>query len=305
MRAYKKVPKFGLAFLSSVSHNNMNSLKAAQGYILQFFKSIREQGFLDNTILMVFGDHGIRYGDARVTMQSKLEERLPFLSITLPKGVREKFPELDGILKENSKELTSPFDMHATLRDILSYARGNDDSGKTGTSLFRRIADSRGCSACGIPRHYCPCVELKEVPVTHLHVQKAAKGLVDRINEILNADRLSAGKCSILKLGEIKSAHQNLIHPNVTKFRGSKDIHGRIPTFDDELTKDFECNYHLLVQTVPGDALFEASVQLLDGTFHVEREISRINKYADQPKCVAEERPYMRKFCFCKEQNPN
>ena len=260
MRAYKKVPKFGLAFLSSISHNNMNSLKAAQGYILQFFKSIREQGFLDNTILMVFGDHGIRYGDARVTMQSKLEERLPFLSITLPKGVREKFPELDGILKENSEELTSPFDMHATLRDILSYARGNDDSGKTGTSLFRRIADSRGCSA---------------------------------------------GKCSILKLGEIKSAHQNLIHPNVTKFRGSKDIHGRIPTFDDELTKDFECNYHLLVQTVPGDALFEASVQLLDGTFHVEREISRINKYADQPKCVAEERPYMRKFCFCKEQNPN
>ena len=302
MRAYKNVPKFGLAFFSSISHRNMNTLKRAQGYVLEFFKSLREQGFLNNTILMVFGDHGLRYGAARVTLQSKLEERLPFLSITLPKGVREKFPELDGILKENTRKLTSPFDMHETLHDILSYTKGRNDSGKTGTSLFRRIADSRGCSACGIPQHYCPCVQFKEVPVTHLHVQWAAEGLVERINEVLNSDRLSAEKCSNLKLGEIKSAYQNLNHPNVTKFRGSKDIHGRIPMFDDQ-AKDYECNYNLLIRTVPGDALFEATIQLLDGTFHVDREISRINKYGDQPKCVAEERPYMRKFCFCKNQS--
>ena len=35
-----------------------------------------------------------------------------------------------------------------------------------------------------------------------------------------------------------------------------------------------------------GGALFEVTVQLLDGKFLYGNEISRINKYGDQPNCI-------------------
>lgn len=299
MSAYKEIPKLGLAFLASVSHSNMNTLKPAQKFVLNFLKSIKAKGLLENTMLVVFSDHGMRFGEARVTMQSKLEERLPFLSITLPKITQKTFPEIGQYLEENTKKLTSPFDIHATLHHILSYPTGQALFTKTGRSLLQRIPDRRDCFACGIPEHYCPCVQLKEIPVTHLHVRRAAEGLLDKINGILNGEKLTAQKCATLKLGEIKSAFQNLNHPKVIRYRGSEDIDGRIPLYDGHV-KDYECNYQLLIRTIPGNALFEATVQLLDGKFYFEKEISRINGYGDQPMCIAEERPYIRKFCFCK-----
>ena len=233
-------------------------------------------------------------------MQSRLEERLPFLSITLPQKFRRKFPRLDETLKANTKKLISPFDIYATLRHLLSYPNREENSRKIGLSLFKNIPEDRSCAACGIPEHYCPCVELQEIPTAHLHAQKAAIGLVQHINKILKSDKLASRMCATLRLAEIKSAYQNLNHPKLVKFLGSKDIDGRIPRFGNH-TSDYECNYQLLVRTAPGGGLFEVTVQLLDGKFHYGNDISRINKYGSQPNCIAERRPYLRKFCFCKQ----
>ncbi|XP_028403231.1 uncharacterized protein LOC114525964 [Dendronephthya gigantea] len=298
LKAYENIPKFGLAFLAQISHSNMNTLRPAEEFVLNFFKSIKEKGYLNDTILITFSDHGMRFGDARATMQSRLEERLPFLSITLPKRIRQEFPRLEEVLRENTQKLLSPFDIHATLHHILSYPKPTNRSEKVGLSLFQEIPKDRSCTSCGIPEHYCPCVQLQKVPTAHVHVQKAAEGLVAHINAILKRDKLASRMCSTLKLSEIRSAYQNLNHPKLVRFIGSKDIHGRIPRFRND-TGDYECNYQLLVRTVPGGGLFEATVQLLDGKFQYGKEISRINKYGDQPRCIAEKRPYLRKFCYC------
>ena len=298
MKAYENHPKIGLSFLAEISHSNMNTLRPTEGFILEFFKSVWEKGYLNDTILITFSDHGMRFGEGRNTMQSRMEERLPFLSITLPENIRTAFPQLHDNLKANTDRLLSPFDIHATLRHILNYP--NNRPAKIGRSLFQTIPEDRSCSACGIPEHYCPCVQLQKIPTAHFHVQKSAEGLVAHINKILKGDKFAEKMCSTLRLGEVKSAYQNLNHPKLVKFLGSKDIDGRIPQFGNH-TGDYECNYQLLVETLPGGALFEVTVQLLDGKFLYGSEISRINKYGDQPNCIAERRPYLRKFCFCKK----
>lgn len=298
MKAYKNHPKIGLSFLAEISHSNMNSLRPTEGYVLEFFKSMREKEYLNDTILIAFSDHGMRFGEARVTTQSRLEERLPFLSITLPERIRKTFPQLHENLNANTNRLLSPFDIHATLRHILHYPKSRPAG--IGSSLLRAIPEDRSCAMCGIPEHYCPCVQLQKIPITHLHVRKAAEGLVVHINKILKGDKFAAKKCSTLRLGEVKSAYQNLNDPKVVKFMGSEDVDGRIPRFRNH-TSDYECNYQLLVETLPGGALFEVTVQLLDGKFLYGNEISRINKYGDQPNCIAKKRPYLRKFCFCTE----
>ena len=179
----------------------------------------------------------MRFGEGRNTMQSRMEERLPFLSITLPENIRTTFQQLHENLKANTNRLFSPFDIHATLHHILNYP--DNRPGKIGRSLFQAIPEDRSCSACEIPEHYFPCVQLQEIPTAHSHVHKAAEGLVAHINKILNGDKFAEKMCSTLKLGEVKSAYLNLNHPKSVKFLGSKDIDGRIPRFGNH-TNDYE-----------------------------------------------------------------
>lgn len=77
-----------------------------------------KDSFLNNTLLIIFADHGARFSGLRKTIQGKLEERFPFMSITTPKWFPGKYPDLYNNLVHNSRVLTSPFDVYATFRHI-------------------------------------------------------------------------------------------------------------------------------------------------------------------------------------------
>ena len=47
-----------------------------------------------------------------------------------------------------------------------------------------------------------------------------------------------------------------------------------------------ECLYQVQLQTVPGNGLYEASVSFHDGKYRVIGDISRINLYGEQPRCL-------------------
>ena len=53
-------------------------------------------------------------------------------------------------------------------------------------------------------------------------------------------------------------------------------------------------------RTRPGGGVFEASVKYWGGSFTVSGDISRLNRYGDQPKCILERRSDLRKFCLCR-----
>ena len=91
------------------------------------------------------------------------------------------------------------------------------------------------------------------------------------------------------------------------KFRKSLDKGGRFSDFSDEMEVS-EKLYQLTVVTSPSNAKYEVTVKYIikEDIFEVEQsEISRINKYGDQPHCIASRQPYLREFCYCKEQKTN
>lgn len=121
-RAYPKTPKFGFIFLSSLCHHStILPLGAAEKDFYEFFKSMRDSGFLNDTMLVVMGDHGARTGEFRSTMQGKLEERLPLLSIALPDNFLLKHSKLAKNFKSNTDIIISPLDLHATFMHLLKY----------------------------------------------------------------------------------------------------------------------------------------------------------------------------------------
>ena len=54
----------------------------------EFLEYMKLKGHLDNTLLLVMGDHGARFSTARKTLQGKLEERLPMMSLTFPDKIK-------------------------------------------------------------------------------------------------------------------------------------------------------------------------------------------------------------------------
>jgi membrane-anchored protein YejM (alkaline phosphatase superfamily) len=143
---------------------------------------MKKSGNLDNTLLVVMGDHGIRYGAIRKTILGKLEERLPLLSISVPNWFKEKYPDFVRNLQTNTDRLTSPYDLHATLQQILSQSHKKTYS--YGQSLFTEISKSRTCKQAGNPEHFCPCIDWKPVDPRHKHLQQIGEETVRLINQV-------------------------------------------------------------------------------------------------------------------------
>ena len=73
-RAYKDKPKFSLVTHAVISHQDLNPI----GYVgdddlKSILPTMENENFLKNTILVIFGDHEIRFSGLRKTIQGTLE----------------------------------------------------------------------------------------------------------------------------------------------------------------------------------------------------------------------------------------
>ena len=151
--------------------------------LLTFMTEFQTSGYLNNTVLVVLGDHGWRYGEFRQTIQGKLEERLPLFTMAFPKWFKKRHPRLAKNLKTNTNRLTSWFDSYVTLNHLLDYPN-EPTKEKYGVSLLTEVPLERTCSNAGIPAHWCPCVLWSEVSQYHNHAQKAVLAAVEHINAL-------------------------------------------------------------------------------------------------------------------------
>lgn len=181
-KAYPNQRKFSFSFFC-IGHDDVNGLGYLQDDLVNFLEDMKKTGYLDNTFLIIMGDHGIRYGAIRKTMLGKLEERLPLLSISVPQWFRMKFPEYLGHLQTNTERLTSPYDIQATIQHIL--AQNHEKHYRYGQSLFTEISKSRTCKDAGNPEHFCPCVRFTPVNPTHKHIIQIAEETVRFINQVI------------------------------------------------------------------------------------------------------------------------
>ena len=106
--------------------------------------------------------------------------------------------------------------------------------------------------------------------------------------------------CAKLRLAAVTQSLIYSINQDVLRFKGSKDRHGRVPDLSDNMTHTHSL-YQLTLRTSPSEALYEATVSYRNtGEYTVdEKSISRINKYGNQPACISDKYPHLRKYCFC------
>jgi hypothetical protein len=142
-------PYFAFAFVTGLTHDSTESASMADDPYYNYLKSLHEGNMLNNSLLVFYSDHGMRFGKLRETYIGKLEERLPFLFLVLPKWFREKYPQISHNLKKNERRLITPFDIYETLKHVLFFGKYIPQKQKInsrGTSLFEEVSSERTCS---------------------------------------------------------------------------------------------------------------------------------------------------------------
>ena len=290
-------PHFGFAFITRLTHENFNDAGAADEPHLHFFKQLKSDRLINNTIVFYFSDHGNRFGEMRNTYVGKAEERLPLLFVVFPVWFSKRYPKLFSNIRINSHRLTTPFDIFETLKDIL-YFRGIDRSvvkNQRGISLFSEIPELRSCSQAHILPHWCMCMRRKVIPLSEKIIRKTAFELVNKINYILSKHLNS---CAKLILKSIQFAEQLIANNDLLRFKDSvHDVLNRTVHFGERSSTMIL--YQVTVETEPGNAVFEGTLQYDEHLekFDLAGDISRINTFGSQSNCVDDF--WLKKFCYC------
>ncbi|KAL8574792.1 hypothetical protein ACOMHN_031899 [Nucella lapillus] len=301
---YDNVSRFAFGFHGELSHNDNNPAEYIDGDLVEFLRRLKQRHILEDTVVIIYGDHGARYNKVRHTMQGKLEERLPFMSFVFPPKFRRKYPHLYRNLITNTQRLSTPFDVHQTLLHILDLSgTGKSISTPPGVSLLREIPKERTCADAGVGVHWCACLHQVRVEPGEEFVQPAARALVGHLNTLTDPHRPS---CVRLQLTRVLSVFLLIPDQQVLKYQQSKDADQREANFSHDVDLDV-AYYQLLVETQPCGAIFEATVMAdfrnySNYKFTITPGISRINKYGVQSKCIEQQYPWLRKFCCCLER---
>ena len=269
--SYAKEPKFSLAMNTEISSWNTNSLGYADDEMADFWKWMRDEGHLHNTVLVTFSDHGSRSENMRQTLQGKLEERTPFLSVTLPfkgAGLSRAFDNL----KRNSKFIVSPYDVYATLRSIISRTNGTHRYG--GNLLSRLTVESRSCDLLNIPPHWCPCLHVRAA-VADASLTQLSKEIISSLNTNLAGEN---SHCPEQNFSTLKSAMRLSPLSDVLRFKYSKNsgkctdcepVYGNAQDLSDDA-------FFLLYIEVESGQMYRAVVNYLHGSFYVHPHIDLI-----------------------------
>ncbi|XP_065334901.1 uncharacterized protein LOC135936128 [Cloeon dipterum] len=270
---------FSLTFLSLLSHDDINSIKIIDDNIVALFQTLEAQKVFENSVVLVMGDHGNRFDQIRRTAIGRVEERMPYLAVTLPPSL-ERFR--NG-LKANADVLTSWHDVREMLLDLAVDNLGVESKvtrhGLKGSSLLRPIPSDRTCLEIGIPREYCVCWIEQELSPLDSGLKKSAEILVNKINQIIE-ERDKKGLCARLQLTKVHGGQKLLPSAAVGGRDGPSDV------------------TRIMISVSPSNALLEGTVETDANGTRIIGNVNRLNKYGSQSECVDD--PALTLICFCK-----
>lgn len=268
----------------TMSHDYLNYPMVMDDDYLEFFKRLEASYYLSNTIIFLMSDHGIRWGDIRTTKQGRLEERLPFMFVMVPPSFRETYSEAFNNLKLNGRRLTTPFDIHATLMDLVNLdniqnkiisVRSNESYAENrAISLFLPIPNNRTCKMAGIDDHWCTCHKGHVLPKESSESLEASIHLVRHLNSLMKEHP----ECARLTLAEVlEITEMEVGRP------GESEVGWR--------------EFTVAVRASPGDGVFEATLRYDSRQWTLTGTVSRLNLYGDQSRCVHDYQ--LKLYCYC------
>ncbi|XP_030767011.1 uncharacterized protein LOC115890804 isoform X3 [Sitophilus oryzae] len=277
---FKQNPHFGFFWMNSFSHNNVNSPSMMDSKTKQLLANLEANDVYNNTLIIFLSDHGMRFGDIRLTPTGWQEERLPFIYFSFPNWFKEKYPEQYLNFKSNTNKLTTPYDLYITLQHILvlsgfNYTIKNSDACPECLSLFEKVPSERSCEEAGIVDHWCTCAGYVEKKLEPEEQEKLKKFFLEEIQKIIQS-RDGNDKC-------IRYSVESISTRISQKF-------------------SYKTNSYALVylRTNP-KAVFETTISY-EGDIMSSNltlgDISRLDFYNTHSKCVSDD--YLKKYCFCK-----
>ncbi|XP_042227514.1 uncharacterized protein LOC121869958 isoform X2 [Homarus americanus] len=279
----RDVPYFSFLWSSSLTHDHFRMPRVVDGLLLRVLTQLHNDGHLNNTVVFLVSDHGLRYGPYRHTYMGRMEEKLPFFYTVFPPWFKKVYPVAWKNLITNTKRLTSNLDIYETLKslangDFVTNTR-RPASPRRGQSLFFEVPESRICSDVSIPENFCACEMSITASIADPKVIAAAEAAIIEINLSMKI----FSDCVPLRLDKVMSAR--LVTPSNSTQPGSMAF--QIFT------------YVLEFQTQPGGAMLELKMRKQGNSYTMVGEALRTNLYGNQSHCI---KHYMlRKYCFCRD----
>lgn len=134
------------------SHDGNQRSNQIDSDLLNFLETNKKRNNFRNTAIFLYSDHGVRFGMNRKAPQGFLEERQPFFSLYLPPEYKQAYPSKFKNLLRNSQQLTTPFDIHETIRDLT---HSPSKKSPRSISVLDEIPILRTCQEMEIAQHYC------------------------------------------------------------------------------------------------------------------------------------------------------
>lgn len=221
----------------------------------------------------------------RETFNGMVEERTPFLFLIMPPWFKEKYPAVAKNLNHNQERLTSPFDIYATMLDILYFQSTsanipNVNASVSGISLFQKISAGRTCSDAGVQLHYCLCRNMKITNISSELVNFLSIKIMNRLESIIFPVRNS---CVLLNLGQVMSSY--VLHP---------------------ASGDSGPVYRITIMAAENRGVYEGTVKTWYRMDALETEVvdvTRINMYRGQADCLTDAK--LMPFCLCQDPGSN
>lgn len=163
-----------------------------------------------------------------------------------------------------------------------------------------QISKKRSCAAAYIEPHWCACIEWTNITIVSPIVNQLAEVFIETLNNYTESHR---DICERWKLSETEWALKMAPNENLLKFYKNADADGFVPDLSAKMKVSSNI-YQIKVVLEPGNAIFEASIThyLSKNKMEVKMsDISRVNMYGSQARCVETTYPNLRKYCYCKD----
>lgn len=281
---------FSITIIPEISFNaNLKLPATVDNEILHMIRSMKAGGRLENTLLIIMSDHGPKLPGAMASHQGAISKRLPFVSIVLPNRLKKARPKTEVYLWANADVLTTPFDIHATVLDVVGLKQLNNNYKVAGSdlprgmSLVAPIPVFRSCAEADVLPHWCACYKWTPVPPNEPSFAEAAQAVADLIHDRTAQDV----RCAKRTVASIEWV-----------MRYDSEEHR---TLDNLINSSIRLYQARLIMR-PGRAIFEGTVTLLKklrSYVITEQDISRIDSFSDEATCVSPNRPHLSKYCYC------
>ncbi|VEN63461.1 unnamed protein product [Callosobruchus maculatus] len=123
-----------------------------------------------------------------------------------------------------------------------------------------------------------------------------------KVTNLLNL--LNRQLCKQLSIANVQWVTKMAPNNNLLKFNKNADFDGFVADLSAKMEVKVDM-YQMKVMLKPGNSLFEASIRHNLNTDSMQlklSDISRINMYGRQARCIENDLPQLRKYCYCRDE---